>query len=126
MKALEAADTANVSVMEAAALCCNTPCAPAQTDLSEAELASCNQIAELCKALAHPARVQILLKVARVSGCIGGDLVEELGLAQSTVSQHLKVLKESGLIQGTLSGPATCYCINPDTIRRLRVLIAGL
>lgn len=83
-------------------------------------------IATLAKALAHPIRVQIVRILARSSGCVCGDLVEQLPVAQSTVSQHLKVLKEAGLIQGTIDGPRVCYCIDPEGLRRLRVLISGL
>lgn len=83
-------------------------------------------LAALAKALAHPARVQIVRILARTSGCVCGDLVEQLPLAQSTVSQHLKVLKDAGLIQGTIDGPRVCYCIDPDGLRRLRVLVGGL
>jgi len=84
------------------------------------------QLAELAKALAHPIRVQIVRILARTAGCICGDLVDALPLAQSTVSQHLKVLKDAGLVRGTIDGPRTCYCIDPDGLRRLRVLVAGL
>ena len=83
-------------------------------------------LATLAKALAHPIRVQIVRILARTSGCVCGDLVEQLPVAQSTVSQHLKVLKDAGLVQGTIDGPRVCYCIDPEGLRRLRVLIAGL
>lgn len=83
-------------------------------------------LATLCKALAHPLRVQIIRILARTDGCVCGDLVEQLPVAQSTVSQHLKVLKEAGLIQGTIDGPRVCYCIDPEGLRRLRVLVSGL
>jgi len=84
------------------------------------------ELAELAKALAHPVRVQIVRILARTEGCVCGDLVEQLPLAQSTVSQHLKVLKDAGLVCGTIDGPRTCYCIDPAGLRRLRVLVAGL
>jgi DNA-binding transcriptional ArsR family regulator len=71
-----------------------------------------NQIASFAKALAHPARVAILKKLADCDKCICGDIVDVMPLSQSTVSQHLKELKNSGLISGTISGPASCYCIN--------------
>lgn len=64
--------------------------------------------------------------LARQKDCICGELVELLPLAQSTVSQHLKVLKEAGLIRGTVDGPRTNYCIEPQSLRRLKVLISGL
>ncbi|KYP13731.1 metalloregulator ArsR/SmtB family transcription factor [Flavihumibacter sp. CACIAM 22H1] len=69
-------------------------------------------LAEWAKALAHPARIAILKELAKRNECICGDLVEVLPLAQSTVSQHLKELKEAGLIAGTIDGPKSCYCIN--------------
>ena len=81
----------------------------------------------LTKALGHPARVQILRLLARRQNCICGEIVEKIeNLAQSTVSQHLKVLKEAGLIKGEVEGTAMCYCIAPRGLRRLKVLVAGL
>jgi DNA-binding transcriptional ArsR family regulator len=71
-----------------------------------------NNIAAYAKALAHPARVAILQLLLRKQACICGDIVEELPLSQSTVSQHLKELKASGLIQGDVEGTRVCYCIN--------------
>lgn len=84
------------------------------------------ELAELAKALGHPARVRILRLLAERSACVCGDLVDELPLAQSTVSQHLKQLKEAGLIQGEIDGPRVCYCIDAARLKRLKVLIAGL
>jgi DNA-binding transcriptional ArsR family regulator len=69
-------------------------------------------LAEMAKALSHPARIAILKVLANKNECICGELVEVLPLAQSTVSQHLKELKNAGLIEGTLDGPRSCYCIN--------------
>ncbi|MGE0713136.1 MAG: ArsR/SmtB family transcription factor [Planctomycetota bacterium] len=83
-------------------------------------------LAALAKAVGHPARVAILRLLARKNSCICGEIVDELPLAQSTVSQHLKVLKEAGLVQGEVDGPRICYCIDPRTLRRLKVLVAGL
>lgn len=80
----------------------------------------------LAKALGHPARVQILRILVRRTACVCGDIVDEVPLAQSTVSQHLKVLKEAGLIRGEVDGPRVCYCIEPRALRRLKVLVAGL
>ena len=71
-----------------------------------------NKIAQYAKALAHPARVAILQLLLKRDACICGDIVDELPLSQSTVSQHLKELKESGLIKGEIEGAKTCYCIN--------------
>jgi ArsR family transcriptional regulator len=84
------------------------------------------ELALLAKAVGHPARVQILRLLVRREACVCGDIVDELPLAQSTVSQHLKVLKEAGLIRGEIDGPRTCYCIEPRTLRRLKALIGSL
>ncbi|MES2591307.1 MAG: metalloregulator ArsR/SmtB family transcription factor [Bacteroidota bacterium] len=71
-----------------------------------------NKIAAYAKALAHPARIAILQVLIKKQACICGDIVEELPLSQSTVSQHLKELKESGLIKGETEGAKVCYCID--------------
>lgn len=69
-------------------------------------------LSAFAKALAHPARIAILKMLATKNACICGEIVEVLPLAQATVSQHLKALKEAGLINGTIDGPKICYCIN--------------
>lgn len=74
-----------------------------------------NRLAAMMKALAHPARIAIIQYLIKTNACINGDLVEELGLAQPTISQHLKELKTAGLIQGTIEGTSVCYCIDPKT-----------
>lgn len=71
-----------------------------------------NEIASFAKAISHPARIAILNKLAEKNMCVCGEIVEVLPLSQSTVSQHLKELKEQGLIQGTIEGPKSCYCID--------------
>ncbi len=76
------------------------------------------QLAEWCKAMAHPARIAILRILAARSECVCGDLVMDLPLAQSTVSQHLKALKEVGLIQGEVDGPRSKYCIHAKNFER--------
>jgi ArsR family transcriptional regulator, arsenate/arsenite/antimonite-responsive transcriptional repressor len=81
------------------------------------------ELAELAKALAHPARIAILKELARRQSCICGEIVEVLPLAQSTVSQHLRELKDAGLIQGTVEGAKSCYCINPEAFRRFEHLL---
>lgn len=73
-----------------------------------------NRLAAMLKALAHPARIAILQQLIQAKACICGDLVNELGLAQATISQHLKELKTAGLIQGTIEGVSVCYCIEPN------------
>jgi ArsR family transcriptional regulator len=85
-----------------------------------------DELAVLAKAVGHPARVQILRLLVRREACICGDIVDELPLAQSTVSQHLKVLKEAGLIRGEIDGPRVGYCVEPRTVRRLKALIGSL
>ena len=75
-------------------------------------------LAAFAKAMSHPARIAILKVLARRNECICGDIVEELPLAQSTVSQHLKELKAAGLIEGSIDGPRSCYCINWKAFER--------
>jgi DNA-binding transcriptional ArsR family regulator len=71
-----------------------------------------NKLAQMMKAMAHPARIAIIEQLIKANACICGDLVEELGLAQATISQHLKELKNAGLIKGTIEGTSVCYCID--------------
>ena len=73
-----------------------------------------NQIAIYAKAFGHPARVAILQHLFKIQGCVCGDLVNEIGLAQPTISQHLKELKQLGLIKGSVDGTSVCYCIDPE------------
>src|SRR3569833_641140 len=79
-----------------------------------------NRLAGMLKALAHPDRIAILQQMIRVNACICGDLVDDLGLAQATISQHLKELKNVGLIQGTIEGVSTCYCIESKAWKMLQ------
>lgn len=81
-----------------------------------------NEIAQLAKAIAHPARIAILQHLIKTKSCINGDLVLEIGLAQATISQHLRELKEAGLIQGTIEGTRVNYCINPEKWNELKSL----
>ena len=81
---------------------------------------------ELAWAVAHPARVQIVRLLIGREACVCGEIVDCLPLAQSTVSQHLKILKKSGLIRGRVDGPKVCYCINPKKLEQLKRLVAGL
>ncbi|MFH4966271.1 metalloregulator ArsR/SmtB family transcription factor [Gaetbulibacter sp. M235] len=71
-----------------------------------------NNIAQIAKALGHPARIAILQHLIKINSCICGDLVDEIGLAQPTISQHLKELKNIGIIKGNIEGTSVCYCIN--------------
>jgi len=84
------------------------------------------ELALLAKAVGHPARVAILRLLERREACMCGDIVDELPLAQSTVSQHLKVLKEAGLVRGEIDGPRVCYCVEPRVLRRLKALVGSL
>ena len=83
-------------------------------------------LAAWAKALAHPARVAILRVLARRQTCICGEIVDELPLAQATVSQHLKALKAAGLITGEVEGPRMCYCLDPDVLQRARTAFGAL
>jgi len=78
-----------------------------------------NEMATLFKAMSHPARVAIVEYLLSVDTCICGDIVNELPLAQPTISQHLKELKNANIIKGTIEGTAICYCINPETIQKI-------
>ena len=79
-----------------------------------------NNIARLSKVLGHPARVAILQHLFKINRCVCSDLVLEIGLAQATISQHLKELKTIGLIQGTVEGTSVCYCINPENWLKMK------
>jgi len=84
------------------------------------------RLADLAWAVAHPARVRILRLLLDRTSCVCGEIVDQLPLAQSTVSQHLKILKQSGLIQGNVDGPKVCYCVDREKLAELKSLIAGL
>ena len=81
------------------------------------------RLAKMLKALGNPVRFRIMRYLAEKQACITGDIVEFTMLAQSTVSQHLKVLREAGLIEGEIEGPATCYCISAEGIRFLKSFV---
>jgi ArsR family transcriptional regulator len=105
--------------------CC--PPADDRVDLRPVEGDDADQeLAALAKTIGHPARVQVLRLLSRRSSCICGELVGELSLAQSTVSQHLKVLKDAGLIRGEIDGPRTCYCLEPPYVSASQALMGGL
>lgn len=82
-----------------------------------------NQVATYAKAIGHPARVSILEYLASAESCICGDIVHEVGLSQSTVSQHLKELKTLGLIQGNIEGTKICYCINQEKLNEMKLVL---
>jgi len=85
-----------------------------------------NSMALLAKALGHPARIAILQQLMKANSCICGDLVLEIGLAQPTISQHLKALKEAGLIKGNISGTSVCYCIDGAAWEATRLVFSQL
>lgn len=108
------------STRKAKAKCCDDGAVTLPVD------ESAERLAELAWAVAHPARVRIVRLLISRKACVCGEIVDRLPLAQSTVSQHLKILKESGLIQGEVDGPKVCYCIHPAKLKELKKLIASL
>ena len=84
------------------------------------------KLAGIFKALAHPVRLKIIEHLKRVNCCICGEIVEILPLSQSTVSQHLKHLKNAGLVKGEIEGQRTCYCIDYDVLNRFKRAVSGL
>lgn len=84
-----------------------------------------NVLASWTKAMAHPARIAILQHLAEQNTCVNNDLVAELGLAQATVSQHLKALKEAGLLSGTVEGTKVCYCLDAENWKRIEKGLQG-
>ncbi|MEZ5065387.1 MAG: metalloregulator ArsR/SmtB family transcription factor [bacterium] len=93
---------------------------------ASAESTADEELATLAKALGHPTRVAILRFLYRRGSCVCGTIVDQLPFAQATVSQHLKVLKEAGLLQGEIDGPRVCYCPDPEVLARARALIEAL
>ncbi|QLE02633.1 winged helix-turn-helix transcriptional regulator [Galbibacter sp. BG1] len=85
-----------------------------------------NKIARIAKVIGHPARVAILQYLIKTNSCVCGDLVEEIGLAQPTISQHLKELKNLGVIKGTISGTSVCYCIDAENWQKLTTSLVNL
>ncbi len=101
-------------------------CCTGSEKLSLPDVTWAADLAKLAWALAHPARVRIVRLLLNRTSCMCGEIVEEMPLAQSTVSQHLKILKETGLVQGEIDGPRVCYCINKAAMTKLKKLIADL
>lgn len=99
---------------------------PVRARLPQSARTEDEELARLAKALAHPARAAIVRFLLAGGECICGDIVDRLPLAQATVSQHLKVLRESGWITGEVDGPRVCYCARPETFQRFVVLVRGL
>jgi DNA-binding transcriptional ArsR family regulator len=94
-----------------------------KTDLFDV---SQNELAVIAKAFAHPARIAIIQHLLKANACINGDLVSELGLAQATISQHLRELKDVGIIHGSIEGSSVSYCINPVKWFKVRQLLNNL
>jgi len=95
------------------------------TETVAVEIENMNELGDIdfsniCKALAHPARIRIVSFLKQMNRCICGEIVNILPLAQSTVSQHLKVLKNSGLVKGEIEGPRTCYCLDLHMLERFK------
>jgi ArsR family transcriptional regulator len=97
---------------------------PVRSPRPQSVRAQDEELARLAKALGHPARAAIIRFLLAGGECICGDIVDRLPLAQATVSQHLKVLREAGWITGEVDGPRVCYCANPETLQRF-VALAG-
>lgn len=85
-----------------------------------------NELAVMAKAFGHPARIAIIQYLLKANQCINSDLVNELGLAQATISQHLKELKSLGIIQGTVEGTSMCYCIDGEVWKKTKTLFESL
>jgi len=84
-----------------------------------------NNIAQLAKVLGHPARVSILQHLFELNSCVCGELVNEIGLAQATISQHLKELKDVGLIKGSIEGTSVCYCVNQEKWTEMKAILSS-
>jgi len=105
--------------------CCG-PKTRSEPELPVTGAAADEDLARLTKALGHPARVQIVRMLAKRDSCVCGEIADAFPLAQSTVSQHLKILKEAGLVQGEVDGPRVCYCLAPQALERLKALIDAI
>ena len=107
--------------------CCiaETSCPPPAHQAVAKHKNANDELAELTKAMGHPARVLIMRLLMERDSCVCGELVDELPFAQSTVSQHLKVLKEANLIYGEIDGPRICYCVNQAMVARFKQLVAA-
>ena len=106
-------------------LCCPPEPIPSEVSLLTLEGAEADEeLAKLAKAIGHPARVRILRMLSRKEARVCSQIVDELPLAQSTVSEHLRILKEAGLVRSSQDGPRVGYCINFDRLRRLKALVA--
>ncbi|MCO4773396.1 MAG: winged helix-turn-helix transcriptional regulator [Deltaproteobacteria bacterium] len=107
--------------MKSSTSCCASPVTPSRLDPEYDE-----RLAAFCKALGHPYRVHILRFLGAQEACFAGEIADHLPLAASTVSQHLKQLRDAGLIQGEVNGPRRCYCIAPEALEHLKRLVGSL
>ncbi len=106
-------------------LCCPAGPAPSEMNILTLEGPEADdELAKLAKAIGHPARVRILRLLSRKEARVCSQIVDEMPLAQSTVSEHLRILKEAGLVRSSQDGPRVGYCINFDGLRRLKALVA--
>lgn len=106
-------------------LCCAPETVPSELSLLTLEgVEADEELAKLAKAIGHPARVRILRMLSRKEARVCSQIVDELPLAQSTVSEHLRILKEAGLVRSSQDGPRVGYCINFDGLRKLKALVA--
>ncbi len=113
------------SKTEAKEICCQSDWKPAEINMLNLESpAADDELAKLGKAIGHPARVRILRLLSRKEAKVCSQIVDELPLAQSTVSEHLRILKEAGLVKSSQDGARVGYCINFDGLRRLKALVA--
>lgn len=101
--------------------CCTADTKPFTPDADADE-----RLAALCKAMGHPHRVHILRFLAHQQACFAGEIADQLPVAASTVSQHLRHLRDAGLIKGEVDGPRRCYCVDPQVLGTLKQLVAGL
>ena len=96
------------------------------SDQPDVGMIAAEPVAALARALAHPARVRIIALLMSQPGCIGGDIVDAVGLAQSTVSEHLRILKEAGVVTGEITRPRVCYALSPAALAPLAALLAEI
>jgi len=101
--------------------CCEQPTVPFEPNSVEDQ-----KMAALCRALAHPYRIHILRFLLSQNACFAGEIADQLPIAASTVSQHLKLLKQSGLVKGEVDGARRCYCVDPQVLALLKQLVEAL
>ncbi|WP_156885576.1 ArsR/SmtB family transcription factor [Massilia niastensis] len=104
----------------------STSCCAPRSPASPSAAIDVDDLAALCKALGHPARVQLLRHLIDVGECYFGNLADVLPLAPSTISKHVSILKDAGLIHGSSDVQRVCYCVNPERLQQLKAMIVGL